>query len=152
MYFISVKYTEPNQDSYKCISLKNTNNNKEILFDSGDFVVDHYWLNKYIVFIPEDKYDHISASSSLDHFIMDGDKYKSRFLKSLSGKEEPFFDFYTKKEIDDMNLSDLNKQVEVFVLPEHKTWQQVKDYVKSKKPELFDDTDLKFLHQVKIWD
>lgn len=53
------------------------------LFNSGNFVKDWFDLNKFIVYELSDVEHFFANSSSVDHFIMDGAPYESRYLKQI---------------------------------------------------------------------
>jgi len=91
MAIIAIKYDEITQESYKGIKIsygEHMEFNK--LFNSGDFVKDWYFLNKFIIDnLLENEY-HISYSSSVDHFLSCGNKYESVHLVHIKGNKWEF--------------------------------------------------------------
>lgn len=79
-YFISVDYDETNQESYRGINLTltdlNTGEEEELKFNTGDISIDY--IDMYVHLTNDEKYELVvgTSSSSLNHFTMDGDKYK----------------------------------------------------------------------------
>jgi len=57
---------------------------KEFLFESGNFVKDWFNAKKKFLEVHEEEM-HLSASSSVDHFIMDGAPYDSAYLVFKDG-------------------------------------------------------------------
>ena len=68
--------------SYESVYLHT--NEGEFVFDSGNFVKD--WFQSKMKYAKEfsDK-EHLSGSSTCDHFIMDGAKYDSAYLHIVDG-------------------------------------------------------------------
>jgi hypothetical protein len=86
-------------------NITNTNNINyefvEILgikkFNSGDFVKDWYNLIKYCV---QNQLNNIFHSSSVNHFIMDGALYKSKYLYTYENGEFELKNEYSENEIE----------------------------------------------------
>lgn len=134
---MSVDYDDT-QDSYRAIEVEN-NITKEIKrFDTGDAVVDYYWFKKWL-YSNKSNLSGLSVSSSFDHFIMDGDKYLEKYVNPDT------LNFYTREEIDAMLFSQLSTMDEVVITNELKTFAQVREYVKERKPELFYENFVDFL-------
>lgn len=108
MAFIRIEYKEPNPTGYSgvYISIRSDNADKEQTFNSGDLEKDWYDAMKvYMASIDEDP--RLSASSSVDHYFMDGgdEFYESRYLKydeknltwELSTEYGDGFEFFVKK-------------------------------------------------------
>lgn len=66
---ISINYNEPNPASYKNVKIYYSED-KEVFFDSGDFCKDWFLATKEVLLNSDNT--HISFSSSVDHFFMDG--------------------------------------------------------------------------------
>jgi len=124
MAVINVVYletVEDPQDSYEAIELSFGDNKKE-RFDSRDFVKDWYEMMKYISQSGINEKESISFSSSVDHFIMDGDKYDSAYLYIIENK--PILQYSDEK----------IEGLEFFVHKGTKpTWDELKEYSKNKK-------------------
>jgi len=94
---------------------------KEFLFESGDFVKD--WFNAKKKFL--DVYDeemHLSSSSSVDHFIMDGAPYDSAYLV-----------FQDKNDIGELTYEFDKEGWEMFVPKGTKpTWVELKKFCKGE--------------------
>lgn len=143
MAFSSINYEEPDVNKYQSISLKfNLNGEKkEKVFDTGDVVVDFYNYCKFISQQEENFYSenpYISGSSSWDHFFMDDseNKYKEENFNPETGE---FLDWRkgTKPDATEEERQLYydcchNKYPRVICLPEHKSFNDVKEYVKSK--------------------
>lgn len=85
MAVIGINYEEPNHSTYKSVRISYSNNSKEKVFDSGNFVKDWFDCNKFITTKLLDKEYGFSNSSSVDHFIMDGAPYQSAYLNTKDG-------------------------------------------------------------------
>jgi len=91
MSITRVRYKETKQDTYKAVEVS-TQNKKIKRFDSGDFVKDWYDATKYILTeLPNEL--HHSNSSTVDHFIMDGDAYDSAYLEFDEVSEQPYLSY-----------------------------------------------------------
>ena len=80
---IEIDPSDPSYLKYESVYLKYRNGEK--IFDSGDFAKD--WLNakKFYQMELMDK-EHLSGSSSCDHFHMDGANYDSAYLHIVDDK------------------------------------------------------------------
>ena len=78
MSFTSIDYEEPKQKTYKAVSVCD-NNNKTVLFNTGDFVKDWYDSIKHLLTNLADEPNHMH-STSVDHFQMDGNGYDSMYM------------------------------------------------------------------------
>jgi hypothetical protein len=120
MAVIGINYVEPNPETYESVRISYGGLKKEKIFDSGDFVRDWYNLNKWIVDESEGelKNEHFSNSSSVNHFIMDGAPYVSRYLRFIENQP------YLSSEYDWMD-----EGTELFI-PEGKkwSWDELKKY------------------------
>lgn len=84
MAVIHINYEEGNQKEYHSVSLS-MGDGGEITFDSGDFVKD--WFNLIKKISTDEKIESpIIYSSSVNHFISDGDAYQSAHLHVIDGK------------------------------------------------------------------
>lgn len=106
---------------YKHVYL-HLSNDKELIFDTGDFVKDWFNAKKKFLDVLEEEV-HLSASSSVDHFIMDGAPYDSAYLVFKDENDTGELSY---------NSEDYDKGWEMFV---HKgttpTWVELKQYCKS---------------------
>lgn len=126
MAVISISYKEPNPETYKHVRISYGDLNKEKIFDSGNFIVDWYNLNKWLSeeIEGELKSEHaFSNSSSVDHFIMDGANVQSRYLKFDEDGNPYLSDKYDW----------LDEGAELFIPEgENWTWEQLKEYIKNE--------------------
>lgn len=110
--------------SYESVYLHT--NEGEFVFDSGNFVKD--WFQAKMKYAKEfsDK-EHLSGSSTCDHFIMDGAKYDSAYLHIADGNgtlkyvdhSDPNY-IFTQREI-------YEEGWEMFVEPgTQPTWEELK--------------------------
>lgn len=112
----SINYNETDQNSYKYVKTGDK------IFDSGDFVRDWYYSMKYIIHLEDSEWEPQSHSSSVNHFIMDGDKYDSAYLAET---EDGSFDL-----VYDYN----GKGIEFFVPAGEKwTWKELRKYCGDEK-------------------
>ena len=122
MSLISVNYnysSNPDEIVYNGISLE-INPLKIKTWNSGDFVKDWYMLNEYIYIKTELCKLPISTSSSLDHFIMDTDKYSSKWF-TIVGDGFTFTKDYNKSGLEFF----INKGTDPI-------WDEFKEYARSK--------------------
>lgn len=104
---------------------------EKFIFNSGNFPKDWYEAKKKYNLEIQDKEPYLSASSSVDHFIMDGAPYDSAYLHFVN--DLPVF-----KYVDDTEPNYLNNQAyifqegwEFFVVEGTKpTWEEFKELVK----------------------
>jgi len=131
MAIISVNYDEPNPETYKSVEIT-LDNGEVLIFDSGDFIKDWFNLHKKIITEKLPIY-HLSHSSSVDHFLMDGAPYESVYLHVL--------DDDGKAELKYLNRDDKNwvftqrhiyeSKTKFFVKEGNKpTWEELKEYCK----------------------
>ena len=124
MSFIKVNYDyddNPDKVIYKGISLE-INPLKIKTWDTGDFVKDWYMLNQYIYMETELWKSPVSVSSSLNHFIMDTNKYSSKWLVTT---DDGYGYIFTK----DYDKSGLEFFINKGTDP---TWDEHKNYAGSK--------------------
>jgi hypothetical protein len=134
MAIIDVKYNklENNDIEYKSIIVSRLNNN-ETMFNSGDFVKDWYNVIKHCLNNLEN--EHISYSSSVDSFVIDGAPYDSAYLY-LDENEKPILfypDNINPEKIKESNefLHSKKDKIELFVNRGEKlSWEQLKDKCK----------------------
>jgi len=81
--FISIDY-DLTKDGIKYNSVKLSLNEKDISFNTGNFVKDWYDCKKTMIFT--DDIEYTTMSSSVDHFIMDGAPYDSAYLHMENDK------------------------------------------------------------------
>ena len=105
---------------YKTVYL-HLSNDKEILFESGNFVKDWFHAKKKFLEVHEEEM-HLSASSSVDHFIMDGAPYDSAYLV-----------FKDEGDVGELTYEYDDKGWEMFVEKGTKpTWDELKKYCKDE--------------------
>ena len=117
-----------NPIQYESVYLYNSKGQTE--FNSGDFVKDWYYANK--AHWTADNGEHLSHSSSVNHFIMDGAPYSSAYLHYVNEEwvlkyvdhSDPNY-IFTQRDIFEEGL-------ELFV-PENTqpTWEEYKELLKS---------------------
>lgn len=125
MAVIGINYDEGSKKKdlgYESVYVHHSNG--EEVFKSGDFVKD--WLN-HNKWIAENLYEtepHFSNSSSVDHFIMDGAKFDSAYLKMKDDGETGYLVYYKDEEYD------YESPGQEFFVKEGTTptWQELKDY------------------------
>jgi hypothetical protein len=87
---LSVDYDEFNQESYTGLELKNMDSKKVMKFNTGDFVIDFLMYKLYIESSMKSTFASVMHSSSVDHFYMDGNKFKEIYVEwnedGLDGK------------------------------------------------------------------
>jgi len=113
---VRIIYTEGDQSTYKCVELNIVNDSSKMAFNTGDFVKDWFQCMKYITM--EEEPDYMMLSSVVDHFITDGDKYISAYLKS---DHELHYEY------------DFKEPGMEFFVPKDKemTWVELKEYSKD---------------------
>ena len=85
MAVIGINYNEGGKPlDYQSVYLHHFNG--EEIFASGDFVKDWYDATKYFIQHLLDTEGHLSESSTVDHFIMDGAPYDSGYMEVEDGK------------------------------------------------------------------
>lgn len=122
MSVTSINYDEPNQDLYVSVDISLMRDKQKKTFNSGDFVKDWYDCTKYIITELSELNEPLMNSSSVDHFIMDGDKYESSYLL-FDENGEP----YLSKEYQ-------NKGIELFVKSgTNPTWNELREICGDKR-------------------
>jgi len=93
MAVVSIEYNDGNKKDlgYRSVDISYNGSKTKKSFNSGDFVKDWYDCTKLVVTKIHGK-EYISNSSSVDHFIMDGAKFDSAYLKEVKGKAELVYD------------------------------------------------------------
>lgn len=134
MGFTTILYEEPNQDTYEGVEII-YGSGKEIskIFNSGNFVKDWYDRTKFISLSEETKNEPFwLASSSVDHFIMDGDKYISCRLIHYSEDDYELID--NEKYFIEFMLKGNEIGIEFFLDEKTKnmTWKELKNYCENK--------------------
>lgn len=129
--FITIEYDDGNQSTYQAVKLTYGENHKEVqLFNSGNFVKDWYQARKFI----QDNLNGAGCSSSVDHFIMDGEEYKELGLYWDTKNEKWMLD----GELDDMDIIKQSLKLinngYVFI-PSNETWSY-EEYIKYCKDEI----------------
>lgn len=135
MAVIGINYNESGRENplgYKSvyISLKS---GEEIVFDSGNFIVDWYDAKKHFVHNVSETESFLAQSSSVDHFIMDGAPFHSAYLHFEDNN--PILKYVDKTDgnwfVSQMDV--FEKGMELFVKEgEHPTWEELKEYCKQK--------------------
>lgn len=120
MAVISVHYDEDDQSTYKGVEISYQNLQNHEKFESGNFVVDWFMLIRFIANSDIEAVENISYSSSVDHFIMDGDRYKPAYL-IIKENQKPLLSY---------NKNDYKIGIEFFT--DHNTkdmsWDQFSNY------------------------
>lgn len=142
--FLSVDYNEGDQESFKGLNLTITSfcskcsgktrpSGVTISFNTGDPLVD--WFDYYAWLYNKSQeigVCHIMYSSSVDHWLMDGDKY---YLKYMALDEEgQCKELHSWKEAMNKYL-DPDKMPNCIVTDEIKTFDQLKEYYKANKKQ-----------------
>ena len=122
MALVGIEYDEENPGSYKGVKIKYGKREGilETIFKSGNFVKDWYACNKFIMENKIDENEDISYSSSVDHFIMDGAPFESKYLRLVNDKlilggyeyQNPGLEFFVHK-------------------GESPVWEELKEYCKK---------------------
>ena len=125
MAVIGVNYEEGIKKEgmgYESVRISYGKRDKEKLFDSGNFIKDWYDCVKFILHEIIEK-EHVTFSSSVDHFIMDGAPYDSAYLKIKD--EKPFLDY---------EFAYKDKGTELFVPTGTKpTWHELREICNDPK-------------------
>ena len=123
MAVVNINYEDGNTSTYKGVEFHFSVNDEVKVFNSGDFVKDWYDCNKFIVFELDriDEY-HIVCSSSLDHFLQDGDDYDPVYLIE---QEDKTWELFSLDYVNENNIYD--GYIEYFV-PKGvmMTWEEMK--------------------------
>ena len=97
MAVIGINYTEGVAEEYESVYLKFTGGT-EYVFGSGNFVKD--WYNAKKTFVQSEDEDTLigifCCSSSVDHFIMDGAKYDSAYMRMIDGVPTLLYEYDEK--------------------------------------------------------
>lgn len=111
-----------NPIKYREVYLHLCSGDEEYTFDSGDFVKDWFHAKKKFLEFHEEEVS-LGASSTVDHFIMDGAPYDSAYLVFKDGNEMGELSY---------NEEDYKTGWEMFV-PKGTTptWEELKKYCKS---------------------
>jgi len=122
MAIIGITYKEPDQSTYKSVDVCPYGKSRYKRFKSGDFIKDWWFMNKYLVDVlhSEPFYAH---SSSLDHFICDGEAYESAYLR-YDESGEPYLGYEYEH-----NGSNYEFFVKAGTRP---TWKELVDYCKGR--------------------
>lgn len=132
MAVIGINYNEGgNPLDYKSVYIHLRDKDKELLFDTGDFVKDWYdALKAFITSIPES----LAHSSTCDHFITDGAEYDSAYLHMVEDK--PVLKYLDRSQEDwiDNQMDVYENGVEFFVEPgTQPTWEEFKEKYDGKR-------------------
>jgi hypothetical protein len=79
--YLSVRYNELDQSSYRSIDVKNIVTGELLSFKTGDFIIDYLMYKLYYESSLVSTLSGISYSSSYDHFLMDGDCFKEDYVE-----------------------------------------------------------------------
>lgn len=117
---IDIKYKDDNSLTYNNIIISLNDDREDIIFESGDFIVDWYQTMKWCAH-NDNNNDIIKMSSSVNHFIMDGAKFDSAYLVL---KPEPHLEYFDGKNFE------ITNNVEFFIPEDEKwSWDELKNYV-----------------------
>ena len=120
MVLTTINYEEPNQNKYYGIEVHYGNNEIKV-FNSGDFVKDWAQSMKFKINELSDKEAFFIHSSSVNHFIMDGNRYEPCYLV-FNEKDNPSLKFG-----DEISFKTKNTSIEFFVEEgERCTWKEFK--------------------------
>jgi hypothetical protein len=119
MSVIAIKYDRGNRRNLGYETVLITNGKETHFFRSGNFVKDWYDCIKYYTTTLNETDLHLSHSSSVDHFIIDGAPYDSAYLiVDEKNKGELFY-----------GENYCNKGIEFFVPKNTRpTWNELKNY------------------------
>lgn len=122
--FLHVDYDERNQESYRGLDL--VINDKAFKFDTGNIIVD--WVEHIlhiIKTIPKEEILQLNYSSTVDHFIMDGDLFELVVFKDDGSIEDP------------EKINELHHEGEpLYVINDKiKTFHELKKYYEEKKKD-----------------
>lgn len=132
MAVYGINYDDGNKKNlgYESVRVSYGENQKKI-FNSGNFVKDWFDLMKFIINELSETEFHFSASSSVDHFIMDGAPYDSAYLHMVN--EKPVLKYVDKtKENYLYEQQDVYEDGTEFFVPEgtQPTWEELKEMCK----------------------
>ncbi len=129
MAYISIEYNEPNQNEYKSVKV-GLSNKTETKFNSGNFIKDWFECLKFIA--NQDNNEHTICSSTVDHFITDGDKYESAYLHTNRTEDGELL-YIDETDPNWIHTQDwITKGIEIFVPTNTKpTWEQFKQIIKN---------------------
>lgn len=130
MAVIGINYGEGSDDlNYQGVTLRTVD--KTHVFNSGNFVKDWYDAKKMYINVQENE-GHLSQSSSVDHFIMDGasDLYDSAYLHMVNG--EPVLKYVDTSDLNYLHTQrDIYEGWEFFVpVGTQPTWKELKEMTK----------------------
>ncbi len=117
MSVIAINYDERNKRDLGYESVRILSGKEVNFFNTGNFVKDWYDCIKYYITVLSETDLHLSHSSSVDHFIMDGAPYDSAYLITDNDKWELSYD-----------AKDCDKGIEFFVPKNTRpTWNELKN-------------------------
>ena len=126
--FLNVDYDDGDASTFRGLTL--TYGDKTKKFDTGNPIID--WYN-YMLFIYcgeaiDENINHISCSSSIDHWFMDSNDYTEKFIKENNDGE---YEFMTEEDIKFMSFSDMNKTVKCVISNDMISFKELKEYYKN---------------------
>jgi hypothetical protein len=128
--YYTIDYEE-GADSFNAIIL--TLGRKEIRFDTGDPLIDWFQFYRFLYSgQAKDATEGIGGSSSIDHWFMDTDTYRERYLKEMDDR----YEFMTHKEIMELPLHEMSACVKCVAHKDMKSFQEVRDYYYNYVAEL----------------
>lgn len=122
MAVVKINYEEGDQSTYRGVEILYGKSLDEIkVFNTGDFVQDWYDHTKFIIHELMDTEYHISNSSTVDQFIISGDKYDPVYLYNIEGN---IWELLPLEKYDVVRMS----AVEFFVHKgENLTWEEMQE-------------------------
>lgn len=122
--FATIDYDDGKGSTYRGIELHI--GKKIVRFDTGDPVVDFY---DYIHGILDHKLEHVSCSSSFDHWFMDGAKCGKKKVVVL------YFDSETHERVEKFDMIKFmrHEYIRIWALNGMKSMDDIKSYIKEKK-------------------
>ncbi len=122
--FATIDYDDGKGSTYRGIELHI--GKKIVRFDTGDPVVD---FCDYIHGIVEHKLEHVSCSSSFDHWFMDGAKCGKKKVVVL------YFDAETHERVEKLDMVKImrHEYIRIWALSGMKSMDDISNYIKEKK-------------------
>lgn len=126
--YYSINYDD-GTDSFTSIEL--SCGKKKKFFDHPDPVIAWFEFKKFIYegrAKHEMGIDMLVGSSSTDHWFMDTNTYKERYLKEAGDNS---YEFMTWEEIMNLTISEMNECIKVVAHKDMQSFQEVRDYYKK---------------------
>lgn len=134
--WLDIDYNDSDQSTYHGMVLENMDTKEKIRFDTGDFIIDYLMYKLYIESSLTSTLRSISHSSGVDHFFMDGDRYKEHYIEFNETGEDARI--LKSDELNSMPMNDWNKYPSYAFLKTMKTFKELRNYWKSWKDNNLD--------------